>query len=660
MMHHRLDITEAQYADMKNFLRGCVRNIPSSISEMSVSQYAELRRIMPEGNPRPGPWSNDYTPYLAEIMDNMSIASPVQRTVVCKGAQVGLTAAMENVMCYYMDEVPSDILFISASEALFKRWVSRRLEPAIDSCGFREKIIGVAEQLHGNRRGDLTYSKEYSGCRLDMASAQSAGLMRATDKRILIRDEIDGAPPLLLTGEGKWLDVSYARTNAWGSRKKIFDGSTPTTFEISQIWREFERGDRRKFFVPCPHCGAYQELVFLSEGGSHGLKADFVDERLARVYYVCEHCHDRIDEHHKTAMLLDGYWQPTAISHDPHMRSYHLSVLYSPPGMLSWNEIYRMYLKAQGEQEGMRWFNNLYLGLPHKETGSRPRIDKVIELRGGYRQGTISDGVLFLTCGIDVQAGSETNTDNPPRIELEIVGHGAGYRTWSVLYRRIEGNVRDATAGAWAELSDWANAGGMVFYRADGMAFPVRLVFIDAGDAANTMDAVYRFSASWNNTFPIKGFSTLKRLKTEGIDPVGAYNFRRYRAIKVGQDVTLYELSTNYYKNHLYNNLKISRQDIEPQKAGFCDFPVDYDEKYFRMLTAEEKQSNGSFYCPAGRRNEALDCRVYALAAADVFLDAEVMAFKAAAQSRGARPDQVQLVNHHYVLQYFQRLCAKL
>jgi phage terminase large subunit GpA-like protein len=114
---------------------------------------------------------------------------------------------------------------------------------------------------------------------------------------------------------------------------------------------------------------------------------------------------------------------------------------------------------------------------------------------------------------------------------------------------------------------------------------------------------------------------------------------------------TLIEIATNYYKNHLYNSLKVARKPLEPQKPGFCDFPIDYGDKYFEMLTAEEKRANGSFHCPSGRRNEALDCRVMSLCAADFYLEAKTLAFRAAAKKQGISEIDISKITHRFVLE---------
>ena len=63
--------------------------------------------------------------------------------------------------------------------------------------------------------------------------------------------------------------------------------------------------------------------------------------------------------------------------------------------------------------------------------------------------------------------------------------------------------------------------------------------------------------------------------------------------------------------------------DTAPFPPGYCHFSTDYTEHYFKMLTAEErvpeKNRKTGFvrwvWKKTRERNEALDCRVYALGA---------------------------------------------
>jgi phage terminase large subunit GpA-like protein len=633
---------------------------------MTVSQYAEARRVLPPGTPFPGPWSNSRTPYLTEPMDNMSPSSPVQRTVIAKGAQLGFTAAAENVAAFWMDANPAEILFVSATEELLRKWVTKRLEPTIDSCGFRRKIAAQGQVQQKRRTGDRVFTKEFPGGTLDMASAQAAAALRADSKRILIRDEIDGAPASLRSGEGSWLDVSYVRTNAWGSRRKVLDFSTPTTFEDSAVWPEYLAGDCRKFSVPCPHCGGFQFLVW--DGGTNGAgikwrveTAESAAEKsaagngttaghVAEVWYQCEHCGGAIKNHDKATMLPAGEWQPTAISESPTLRSYHLSSLYSPVGMLSWEELVAAYIKAQNTPDGLRSFTNLYLGEPFRETGQRPNVDRVINLRMNYKSGTIpSDDVLFLTMSIDVQRGSEKNPENPARLEVEVCGHGAGYRTWSISYFKVPGAITNPYSGAWEALNQMALAGSLKYLRGDGRVFVPVLTLVDSGDGMN-VDCTYQWAAGWRNCYPAAGSDILKKKLDANVDEPTKFNLDRYRVTRQRGDSTLVQFSSSYYKSIIYRSLAIPYHATGEQAPGFCAFPSDYSSDYFLQLTAEEHRRDGSFYCPSGRRNEALDLRVMNLTARDLFLDLKIEELRTQYQARGATKAQLLEIRSPAVL----------
>lgn len=645
LAEHPLEITPAQLAEMLGFLREKIREIPSTLPTLKISEHAEKHRVMPAGTPRPGPLDLSYTPYLIEPMDNMSPFSPIRRTVIMKGHQLGFTMLAECVLCYYMGYAPADILFMSATQDLLERWASRRLEPALDSYDLRRHIYAQYANKNTRKLGDKTFSKEYYGCRLDMASAQAASAQRATDKKILIRDEIDGAPTLLTTGEGNWLDVSAGRVDFWGSRAKILDFSTPTLADSSAINFEFLLGDQRYYFVTCPKCGHSQILT------RDKLWAVNKNGQIDDVSYICKGPKEcELKNHHKTEMMMPengAEWRPTATSSDPFLRSYQIGTLYIPVGAMTWHDIYKKTEKAKSKPDGMRPIINLEDGLPYRETGERPKFEKVIGLRGNYKRGTVQPGVIFLTLSGDVQRGADrwkNLTDDElkeevkkagknapdmkfPRVEIEILGHGDKYRAWSVDYPIFYGSVDDAYGGAWADIHKWIYEDYGLFYkRVDGKEFQVQIAGLDSGSGSH-QDAVYQFCEDIPNFFPIKGAKDLQRRKNEEVDEMTRDNFKRYRPTKVSETITLYSIATNYYKNQLYKRIEKTLANLnEPGAelmASFCGFPSDYPAEYFKQLTNPERKKDGSFD-DRSRPVETHDNRVYGMCMADVWLDSYV------------------------------------
>jgi phage terminase large subunit GpA-like protein len=555
----------------------------------------------------------------------------------------------ENVTAYYIDVVPSSILFVSATEPLLKKWLEKRFEPLLDSYNLRDRIFAQSENKKSRKTGDTTFSKLFVGGSLYMASANSAASLRSDTSRILLLDEIDGAPKLVSTGEGSFIDLAMKRTAAWGRRSKHFLFSTPRMEGESAINEEYKVGDQRNFFVPCPHCQKEQVLEFGSAKTIHGLKPEMKAGELVDAYYICEHCHEAIFNYDKPKFMPMGRWRPTAKSSSKYIRSYYLNALYSPVGMYSWHQLYETYQKALQEPSRMPSFVNLDLGLPYKETGTRPKLEKIIELRCDYKSGSIPDGVLYLTGAIDVQRGESQNPKYPQRLEMEIMGHGLGYRTWSILHHVFIGTVDDPYRGAWAQLTDFAKDSKLKFLRSDGIVFLPKIMLIDAKDG-NFRSTVYNFCDQWANTHAAMGFSVLKKRKNEKIDMVLQNNFKRYRIAKLAGNRTIIEFSGPYYKTHLYRNLQIQKSAMRQQPPGFCSYPADYPEKYFRQLNSEERLKDGSFYLPTGRHNEALDLQVMNLCAGDIYLDNILKDYKDRAKTNGLPQSTLDKINHRYML----------
>jgi phage terminase large subunit GpA-like protein len=642
--------------------------LPTERPPASICQWAEARRILPANTPWPGPYKYSRTPYQREICENLAPYSPIINTIVLKSRKCGLTTAMENCIAYWAFAWPTDVIYSTATEALAKQFSTETFMHVIESMGYRDRLISQFSDAK-NKRNPATVKKiEYSGGHIDIISSGSLDARRQKNARCIFLDEVDGVPELTTTGEGSYIDILKGHQMAWGPRRKFCAFSSPTTFETSAIWKLYSEYDERKYLINCPNCGRLMEFKDTDNQANFGLKANTKAGKIIEVYYQCEFCGDPIFNKDKSILFSDNpyckrdphkklepaHWEPTKKTDDPYSRSYSINALYSPIGALTFTDIYKAKQKAEHNgADVMRSYVNIYMGQPFKDAGTRPKIEKVIELRGDYKSGTVPKGVLFLTIAVDVQKGSEKDPDNPPRLELEILGHGWGYRTWSILYKRIEGATDDYSSGAWKKFTDWATETELAFMRADGVKLWVQIIGIDSGDQQET---VYRFCESYpgNNIFPVKGFGArnMKTQKDEKGDLPGG--FRRYRsAVLDNSDKRVLEINTWHYKNLIYAALKVERKNTEPQNSNFCAFPRDYPDEYFAMLTGEEKRMDGSYH-PIRSRVEALDCRVYNLALADFFLETQVNAFKADFKKLGYSPLELQDIDVKWVLKYIE------
>src|ERR671919_500322 len=237
-----------------------------------------------------------------------------------------------------------------------------------------------------------------------------------------------------------------------------------------------------------------------------------------------------------------------------------------------------------------------------------------------YRIGIVPQQGLFLTAGVDVQKD---------RLEAEIVAWGRDKESWSVDYRVIEGDT--ARPEVWAKLDevlakDWPHA--------SGHTLPVRVICVDAGYATQDVYAWVRQypQASWG---PAGAAARQPRtaVAVRGRDQDTALLLSVSKADAGGRrrGLRVWSVGTPVAKGELYRWLKLEWPTDEALEAGSgyppgaCHFPQ-YGDEYFRQLTAERLVTRivkgfprGSWEKEPGRRNEALDCRVYARAAAAIY-----------------------------------------
>ena len=227
--------------------------------DLTVSEWADKHRwLSSRAAAEPGRYRTARTPYLREIMDALSPGHPAQRISFMKAAQVGATEAGNNWIGFVIHHAPGPMLAVLPTVEMAKRASRGRLDPLIaDSPALRERVSPARSRDAGNSM----LSKEFPGGILVLTGANSATGLRSMPARYLFLDEIDAYPPSA-DEEGDPVTLAEARSTTFAHRRKVFLVSTPTIRGLSRIEQEFEASDQRRYFVPCPHCGAMQWLEF--------------------------------------------------------------------------------------------------------------------------------------------------------------------------------------------------------------------------------------------------------------------------------------------------------------------------------------------------------------------------------------------------------------
>ncbi|MHA1127341.1 MAG: phage terminase large subunit family protein [Alphaproteobacteria bacterium] len=567
--------------------------------DLTVSEWADQHRwLSSRASAEPGRYRTARTPYLREIMDALSPGHPAQRITFMKAAQVGATEAGNNWIGFVIHHAPGPMLAVLPTLEMAKRSSRGRIDPLIeDSPALRERVNPARSRDAGNSM----LSKEFPGGILVLTGANSATGLRSMPARYIFLDEVD-AYPASADEEGDPVSLAEARTTTFAHRRKVFMVSTPTIKGLSRIEREYEASDQRRYFVPCPHCSHMQWLEFERLRWAKG--------KPETATYHCEGCNTPIAEHHKTAMLEAGEWRATAKSQDPNSIGFHISALYSPIGWKSWEQIARDWLAAQGSEDMLRAARNTLLGETWVESGDAPEWQRLSERRESYGA-QIPEGGLFLTAGVDVQKD---------RIEVDVWAWGRGLESWLVDHIVIAGGPDHAEA--WAELTALL---GKTWQHANGAVMPIAKLAIDSGYEATTVYTWAR-AQGFEQVAPIKGLEGFNRATpVSGPTYVDALSGGK----RLRRGARLWSIATATFKTETYRFLRLERPSDEDRDLGVCDppgtvhLPDWIDTEWLKQLVAEQLVTvrNKRGYArqewqKMRERNEALDCRVYARAAA--------------------------------------------
>lgn len=588
-------------------------------SVMTITEWADARRILSAESTREhGPWRTNRVPHARDIMDALSANDPCTEVTFVAGTQVAKTEIGNNFIGYTIDVSPAPMMMVLPTSSVGKRNSKTRLAKMIAAMPTLRSKISEKTRDSANSAS----LKQFPGGLLVIAGSNSAAELKSQPVRRIFEDEVDEYPDDV-DGQGPADALAEKRTDTYSRNKKIYRASTPTKLGSSKIWKHYESSDQRKRYVPCPHCQREQvlmwgqfryetkkiwEVVRADDGvivevdaGTDGAKARDTGE-LIDVYYECEHCQARIDEHHKDWMLPRGRWVAQA-PHVRHHKGYHLPAYYSPLGWFSWRDCVRERLKADKDPTRkllQTWFNTVD-ATPYSDHGDKVSGLAVKERAGAYpyRLGSVPKCALLLTAGVDVQAD---------RLEVAVKGWGRDKESALVDYQVIYGDTE--TSAPWLVLDDYLKKR---FPHEFGCTLGITAVAIDTGYRTQTVYDFCRLRGA-RHIIAVKGASQagktiLGRPTPQDIDHIGK---------KIPNGIMLWPVGTDTAKEEIYARLK-----IELPGPGYMHFPLGLPDEYFKGLTCERQVTryvNGflrtKWEKDAGDRNEPLDLEVYAYAAA--------------------------------------------
>lgn len=572
------------YADPLPAISAALARALAPRKPLTVSQWADLeRRLSSKGSAEPGRWRTDRNPPLREPMDCLSSRSTVKDVVLMFPIQFGKTEVAVNALGYSMDHNPGPIMVTLPGEVSMHKWTAQKLNPMIEECPAVRATLTSTDSRNGSNRREF---KDFAGGQLYLEHAGSPSRLKSTSVRTLIVDELDEFAANLIGGDDP-VEMLNGRTSAFPATYKRLYISTPQIRGLSRIEALYEKSDKRRYYVPCPHCGEEQPLEWSGLRWGPGGTA---------VAYVCRECGALIYEHHKTAMIAAGRW--VAEAPGAKTRGYHINALYYQIGLgPRWADLVEMWLDAQNDPARLKTFINDRLAEAWEDPAMRAVKHNIIADRAeGYALRLAPPGALVATAGVDTQ-------DN--RLAVHIIGWGRGLSAWTIDYVELIGDPADDAV--WQALVELLNT---PIPSVLGGSLKVEACCIDAG--GHRTEAVKAFVRDRRVRRPLAIFGAvpnnapvLSKGKMQDVDWKGRYDKR---------GVLIQHVGTVGIKHLLYSRLSTDA-DKTPE-SRLVHFSDQLPPEYFAGLVSESyNPSRNRFEKKRGARNEPLDTWVYAYAA---------------------------------------------
>ena len=602
----------------------------------AVAQYMRV----PMGAGNSVPWDPLVAPYVIEPMN--CLASREYDAVIFVGpARTGKTIGLiEGWVIYNVICDPADMLIIQMTEEKAREHSKKRLART-----FRVSPE-VVSRLSPNKNDNNVYDRTFLAGNYLKIGWPSVNIMSSSDYKCVALTDYDRFPEDI-DGEGDAFSLASKRTTTFMSSGMTLVESSPGRDVKDVKWRRtspheappttgilslYNRGDRRRWYWPCPHCGEY----FQPCGDVVAGFRDIADPVLASeaAYIQCPSCSGRILPEQKRELNGRGVWLRDGESinadgsryGDPR-RSRIASFWMEGPAAayqtLS-QLVYKLLTAEQeyettGSEETLKTVINTDWGLPYLPRASmEQRKSELLEQRAEpVPSRSVPDGVNFLVATVDVQAGRHR------RFVVQVTGYGSRGERWIIDRYNITQSLRGDSDGESQRIDpasypeDWDVLLTDVFHKSWPLAsdpsqqMRLMAMAVDSGGEDGVTDNAYKFwrrcrrDGLGKRIYLFKGDSIRRaKLITRTFpDNTG----RTGRRAQAAGDVPLWLLQTDALKDRVNNALW--RDSPGP---GYVHFPDWLGSWFYDELTYEERSSDGKWSKPGRGANEAFDLMVYA------------------------------------------------
>lgn len=590
---------------------------------------------------RPGPLSFDEFEYCLEPLENLHYDTAIARVPVMAAGQTGKSNIGVTFVGWTIAKRPRPVGLALPSGPKAASFNSKKLQPVIDKS---PGLVGlVVPENSRASRGSTTRQKNYPGGSLTLFSVGSVNDLQSESFGAIWITESPNFPAEV-GSRGSPMTQVRVRMDGWEAvGTKELHESTPGEEDSCPIFADYQAGDQRKVYLPCPHCdrafriewedfsasfteGDHEPYVqlpccgqALREPELKGLKAKIrtrlylelagepVPAGLEAGYLPTFPSRDAANSAPGAHVAKADFDRWRARPDEGRGPSYHFWQILSP--LKTWRGLAKDWRDSVGKPTEEAAFRQQKLGLPTETAAKAPDHLSLLSAsqKLGRRRGEIPPGMCWLTGTADIQGD---------RIEWAVQAHGPANRA------RIDRGVIELDplgVEAWVELAK------VLARRYEGdhtRPLGIDAFGVDSGGVEGVTPRVYEFVRGRANCYAIKGASRPLDLPTE---------FKRIKGKDTrGRTITVERLLVDGYvfKRFTAYALRLLVQGADQAEPvllpGAVSFEDDATEADFLQLTAEVlKRPVGAKPLQRGvwdqlpnRPNEQLDLDVYAQALA--------------------------------------------
>lgn len=610
--------------------------------QMTVSEAAEKWRKLNNPGAYVGDWLNHMVYPMVEPMNTFT-SREYEGLVFVGPAQSSKTDSLVlNPIVHAVMVDAMDLMLVCPTNTDGRDFSIRRVDR------LHRHSTEVGEMLLPGSEGDNKFDKQYSnGVLFTIAWPTASQLAGKPVPRVILtdRDRMDDD----IEGDGEPFDLAMKRTTTFGSYAMTVAESSPSKPILDFKWlpksdheappcegilKLYNRGDRRRWLWPCPHCDQYFEGEFSHLEWDTEMEGTNKDKSKT-VFMRCPHCHEKIMPNDRALMQEWGVWLKDGQGIDklgrvfgPKMNTRIASFWLKgvAAAFVTWSKLVSIYLDAHdewertGSEEGLRKFYNTDCGEPYypKSMDDNERTPSVLKGRAekNLEMKVVPKGVRFLIATIDVQKNM---------FIVQVFGIIAGKRFDTLLIDRFSvkysKRLNEDDERLWVKphtySEDWEELIEHVLEKTyplkddpENRVMGIRFTGCDSGGKAGVTGMAYKFYRTLRSLNKARNFILIKGDPLPNkprwhIEHPDSQNKTMMNAAK-GEIPVLF-LNSNVMKDDLHGRL----MSIVPGE-GMYRTPNGLSDNFYNELCAEVRTPKG-WDNPTQSRNEAIDLSYYCL-----------------------------------------------